>query len=135
MARSPTVVVVGSVNRDYVCRVPSVPFGGQTLLGGELTLGSGGKGGNQAAASALLGAPTSLVACIGDDPDGQALVRDLAAAGVDTSGVRHGCQCPNRHRFRDGGRRRRELHRGRSGCQREPRRRCSAQRPWRLVDS
>ncbi len=85
--RESRVVVVGSVNRDYVCRVARVPLAGQTLLGGELTLGSGGKGGNQAAAAALLNAPTSLVACVGDDPDGQSLVTDLVATGVDTSGV------------------------------------------------
>ena len=87
MSRSPSVVVVGSVNRDYLCRVATIPLAGQTLLGGELTVGSGGKGGNQAVASSLLGAPTSMVACIGDDPDGQALVADLRAAGVDVSGV------------------------------------------------
>jgi ribokinase len=87
MSAAATVVVVGSVNRDYVCRVTAVPRPGQTLLGGELALGSGGKGGNQAVAAALLGAPTAMVACVGDDPDGQALVADLTSAGVDISGV------------------------------------------------
>lgn len=81
------VVVVGSVNRDYVCRVPSVPGAGETVLGGELSLFSGGKGGNQAVASARMGAPTTLVACVGDDDDGQALLANLAAAGVDTTHV------------------------------------------------
>ena len=80
-------MVVGSVNRDYVCRVPAVPRPGETVLGGELRLGSGGKGGNQAVAAARLGAPTTLVACLGSDADGRALLHDLEAAGVDTAGV------------------------------------------------
>ncbi len=86
--RSPAVVVVGSANRDYVCRVASIPLAGETVLGAELSLGSGGKGGNQAVAASLMGAPTALVACVGADADGRALVADLVAAGVDVRGVR-----------------------------------------------
>ncbi|MGI8699663.1 MAG: ribokinase [Nocardioidaceae bacterium] len=85
--RPAAVVVVGSVNRDYVCRVATVPRPGETLLGADLSLGSGGKGGNQAVAAALLGAPTSIVARVGDDADGRALLADLETAGVDVSGV------------------------------------------------
>ena len=57
------------------------------MLGGEASVGSGGKGGNQAVAAALLGARTSLVARVGQDADGDALLEDLRAASVDTSGV------------------------------------------------
>jgi ribokinase len=81
------VVVVGSVNRDYVCRVEALPAPGETVLGGEASVGSGGKGGNQAVAASLLGARTALVARTGDDDDGRALLADLAAAGVDTGEV------------------------------------------------
>jgi ribokinase len=81
------VVVVGSVNRDYVCRVDRLPVPGETILGGEASVGSGGKGGNQAVAASRLNARTALVARIGRDGDGQALVEQLDAAGVDTSHV------------------------------------------------
>jgi ribokinase len=81
------VVVVGSVNRDYVCQVDPLPHPGQTVLGGEVSVGSGGKGGNQAAAAGLLGARTSLIARVGDDVDGRALTSDLDAVGVDTREV------------------------------------------------
>ncbi len=81
------VLVVGSVNRDYVCRVDELPAPGQTVLGAEASVGSGGKGGNQAVAASLLGARTALVARVGDDDDGRALVADLARAGVDTRHV------------------------------------------------
>ena len=79
------VLVVGSVNRDYVCRVEVLPAPGQTVLGGEASVGSGGKGGNQAVAASLLGARTALVARVGDDDDGRAVAADLAAAGGDTA--------------------------------------------------
>jgi ribokinase len=79
------VLVVGSVNRDHVCRVEALPSPGQTVLGGEASVGSGGKGGNQAVAASLLGARTALVARVGDDPDGHALTAALAEAGVDTT--------------------------------------------------
>lgn len=78
------VVVVGSANRDHVCRVEVLPRPGQTVLGGEATVGSGGKGGNQAVAASLLGARTALVARVGRDDDGRALAQDLADAWVDT---------------------------------------------------
>jgi ribokinase len=81
------VVVVGSVNRDYVCRVDVLPAPGETVLGGEAWVGSGGKGGNQAVAASLLGARTAVVARIGKDDDGRALLADLASAWVDTAEV------------------------------------------------
>jgi ribokinase len=84
----PDVVVVGSVNRDHVCRVDTLPALGQTVLGGPASVGSGGKGGNQAVAASLMGARTVLVARVGDDDDGRLLLADLHAAGVDTREVR-----------------------------------------------
>ena len=85
VTREVDVLVVGSVNRDYVCRVEVLPAPGQTVLGGEAWVGSGGKGGNQAVAASMLGARTALVARVGDDDDGRALAADLAAARVDTA--------------------------------------------------
>ena len=81
------VLVVGSVNRDHVCRVEALPAPGETVLGGEASVGSGGKGGNQAVAASLLGARTALVARVGHDSDGHALIAALAEAGVDTTEV------------------------------------------------
>jgi ribokinase len=83
----PGIVVVGSINRDYVCRVASLPRPGETVLGSELTLGSGGKGGNQAVAVARMGVRCAMVGCVGDDADGRTLLRSLQAQGVDVSRV------------------------------------------------
>lgn len=81
------VVVVGSVNQDYLCSTPRLPAPGETVLGGTVVVASGGKGGNQAVAAARVGVPTALVACVGDDPDGAAITAALARSGVDTRGV------------------------------------------------
>lgn len=81
------VVVVGSANADLVVEVPRRPAGGETLLGSDLVVHPGGKGANQAAASARAGAATRLVACFGDDGNGAFLRERLEAADVDLGGV------------------------------------------------
>ncbi|WP_329101761.1 ribokinase [Micromonospora sp. NBC_01699] len=77
-----TVIVVGSVNIDVVAVGDRMPLPGETVTMGQLTETHGGKGGNQAAAAATLGATVHLVAAVGDDPRGTAARRDLAARGV-----------------------------------------------------
>jgi ribokinase len=79
------VVVVGSVNVDMVFRVPRLPGPGETVTGGSFSRGPGGKGGNQAAAAARLGARTSFVGLVGDDQLGAEARQDLEAAGVNAS--------------------------------------------------
>lgn len=77
------VVVVGSANLDIVVPVDRHPTVGETVLGGDHQLISGGKGANQAVAAARLGRSTSLLARIGDDAAGVQLRRSIAEAGVD----------------------------------------------------
>jgi ribokinase len=85
------VLVVGSLNRDYVVPVDRLPRPGETRLGGELVQWCGGKGGNQAVAAALIGAgrgvPVAVVGAVGADDDGKALLKGLADAGVDVDDV------------------------------------------------
>jgi ribokinase len=76
------VVVVGSVNRDLVVRVDTLPRPGQTVTGATTSEGWGGKGANMACAAARLGAPVVLVAAVGDDAVGRAAAADLEASGV-----------------------------------------------------
>jgi len=81
----PEVVVVGSANVDLVLPVQRIPRPGETVLAGVMTCGPGGKGANQAVASARAGARTAMVASLGTD-DGGALMRDaLGGSGVDLS--------------------------------------------------
>jgi ribokinase len=88
MTHAPAVIVVGSVNVDLIVRVPRLPPPGVTVTGGSFLQAPGGKGGNQAAAAARLGARTTLVARVGDDPLGRYAIADLMSAGVDTAEVK-----------------------------------------------
>ncbi|GIJ68383.1 ribokinase [Virgisporangium ochraceum] len=84
------LVVLGSLNLDLVLPVGRLPTPGQTVLGGDLRRHGGGKGANQAVAAARLAGAAGfvrLVGRVGDDPDGAFLLADIAAAGVDVSGV------------------------------------------------
>lgn len=84
---APEVVVVGSMNRDYICRVTRLPRPGETVMGGDVVVSAGGKGGNQAVAAAQMGVRTVMVGAVGDDDDGSALLDGLHAAGADISRV------------------------------------------------
>ncbi|MFE5404481.1 ribokinase [Streptomyces sp. NPDC056580] len=81
------LLVVGSANADLVIGVERRPAAGETVLGGDLAVHPGGKGGNQAVAAARLGARTALLARVGDDAHGRLLLDAQRAAGVDTAGV------------------------------------------------
>jgi ribokinase len=81
------VVIVGSVTMDLVARTPQIPRVGQTLIGTGSHTTPGGKGANQAVAAARLGYPVAMVAKVGDDNYGPALLKNLASAGVRTDAM------------------------------------------------
>ncbi len=62
----PRLAVVGSLNADLVVRVDRLPQPGETVIGGDLARLAGGKGANQAAAAARLGARTAMVGAVGE---------------------------------------------------------------------
>ena len=79
------VLVIGSINQDFLLKVERRPQPGETVTGAELSLHNGGKGANQAAAAALLGASVVMLGRVGDDDLGGPLVDALEEKGVDTS--------------------------------------------------
>ncbi|BBL78374.1 ribokinase [Rubrobacter xylanophilus] len=79
------VFVMGSINQDFVLRVERRPGPGETVTDAELSLHPGGKGANQAAAAALLGAEVTFLGRVGDDGLGEPLVRNLEEKGADAS--------------------------------------------------
>jgi len=81
------IVVVGSSNMDVVIQVPHIPVPGETILAQEVSLFTGGKGANQAAAVAKLGGNISMIGCVGNDDHGRALLAQLKAYGVDTHAI------------------------------------------------
>lgn len=76
------IVVVGSVVADRIYRVASLPMPGESAIVEETLEASGGKGANQAAAAARLGAETHFLGCVGKDDAGQLAREALASAGV-----------------------------------------------------
>lgn len=81
------VIVVGSVNVDFVMRVPRLPSPGRTVTGGSLVRGPGGKGANQATVAARLGARVRIIGMVGDDPAGLEMRAELEQEGVDTANL------------------------------------------------
>ena len=79
-----TVIVFGSINMDLVVQAPRLPVPGETLLGQNFFTAPGGKGANQAAATARLGVPTQMVGRVGKDNFGGELVNSLKTFGVQT---------------------------------------------------
>lgn len=78
---------MGSINHDITVVTPRLPEPGETILGTSHYSGGGGKGANQAVASARLGSRVAMVGRVGDDEHGNALRDALIAEGIDVSGI------------------------------------------------
>lgn len=84
----PVITVVGSFAVGLTIRTPQIPVFGETLRGSDFDMGPGGKGSNQAVATARLGAESYLVGIIGDDKLGEIATDLYKAEGVDTTYLR-----------------------------------------------
>jgi ribokinase len=87
MARSGTVLVVGSINADLVVTLDRLPEPGETVTGGRFARHGGGKGANQAVAAARAGARVRFAGAVGDDDLGAAAIEELAGEGVDVGAI------------------------------------------------
>ena len=81
------IVVLGSLNADFVINVDRFPVAGETLLGRDFKIFPGGKGANQAYAAAKLGGQVSMIGQVGNDAHAEWLKQNLASAGVDVTHV------------------------------------------------
>ena len=91
----PRILVVGSANMDLVVRTPRMPIAGETMFGSDFSTVRGGKGANQAVACSRMGAETHMLACVGSDAFGDALVAGLESDGVDCALVRRHAEVPS----------------------------------------
>src|SRR3954452_21460076 len=85
-----SIVVIGSINMDLVCRMPRLPAPGETVLATDFSTIPGGKGANQAVAAAKLRGPGGgvyLVGRVGYDDFGRDSIDGLVAGGVRTDHV------------------------------------------------
>src|SRR5258706_987928 len=81
------VVVCGSINLDLVAHVDRMPAPGETLAGHAFSAVPGGKGANQALAASRAGAQVKMFGAVGRDAFATNALANLAASGVDLSGV------------------------------------------------
>jgi ribokinase len=82
-----SVVVIGAINVDLVVSGAVLPAPGETVTGGVFAQHQGGKGGNQAVASAraLGGQGVVMIGSVGNDALGHDALDALRAEGVATS--------------------------------------------------
>lgn len=87
MAKAPKITIVGSINMDLVTITDQLPQMGETILGQQFQMNPGGKGANQAVASARLGADVQMIGSVGRDTFGKELLEHLKSEGIDVSNV------------------------------------------------
>lgn len=87
MALKPVILVAGSLHLDVIVEASGLPRPDQTLTGRSVSYAFGGKGGNQAVASARAGAAAHMAGAVGSDDFAVTLRAALDADGVGQDGV------------------------------------------------
>src|SRR6516225_7695503 len=77
------VVVIGSYNTDLVIWCDAIPVKGQSILGGDFEMFSGGRGANCAVAAARSGCQVKFVGAHGPDAFGKMALERLIKEGID----------------------------------------------------
>lgn len=88
LSNKPRILVIGSSNTDMIIQVPHSVGPGETLLGSGFTMVPGGKGANQAIASARAGGEVIFVSCVGEDVFGRNTLNALHKESIDTTYVK-----------------------------------------------
>jgi ribokinase len=81
------VTVVGSFMMDVVVRTSTRPAVGETVIGESVNFFLGGKGFNQAVASARYGTPTAMIGRLGTDSFGDQFMAALQRENIDAKHV------------------------------------------------
>ena len=82
------IVVIGSINYDYMLKIKSMPKVGETIVAYDYAFTLGGKGANQAVQCAKLGIKTYMLGMVGDDYMGKFCIEELKQYGVDITNVK-----------------------------------------------
>lgn len=83
------VLVVGSINVDYVIYTDKDPIAGETVTGRDFSVNCGGKGANQAIAASKQGCDVKMLGAVGNDFGAKMSKDNLASYGVDISNLLH----------------------------------------------
>lgn len=87
--KKPEILVVGSFVMDQIACTSVFPNEGETVLGKTFSKAPGGKGANQAVQMSLLGANVTLIGKLGNDSNGEEMMRACQNAGVNMDYVLH----------------------------------------------
>lgn len=80
------ILEIGTINLDHIIDCPHLVVPKESILAKNVTLMLGGKGANQIAAAARLGAETMFISMVGaEDPNNKIIFQDLEWAGVNTT--------------------------------------------------
>lgn len=83
----PKIIVIGSSSIDLVLNTENLPQPNETVMAAKSESFFGGKGANQAVGTARLGASVYFMGCVGMDPFGQQILRNLIDEGVNVGFV------------------------------------------------
>lgn len=78
------IIVIGSINIDFVIDTIDMPANGETVFAKSYDLLPGGKGANQAVAAARLGGDVSFYGKIGSDRLSDVALLNFKSSGIDT---------------------------------------------------
>ena len=92
---SKNVLVVGSINVDYVINTDRLPKLGETITGRDFAMNFGGKGANQAAALAKAGCSVKMLGAVGTED-----LPCVILGGVNPRSSQYLCRSFQRHFLR-----------------------------------
>ncbi|MHA1309331.1 MAG: ribokinase [Candidatus Helarchaeota archaeon] len=87
MSKKPHILIIGSSNTDLTIKSEKLPSPGETVIGNEFFIASGGKGANQAVAARRAGANVTFIAKIGDDDFGRNNIQLYQNDGINTDHI------------------------------------------------
>lgn len=86
-SEQPRIIVVGSSSIDLILETEKLPTANETVLAFNSDSYFGGKGANQAVGTARLGASVYFIGCVGMDPLGQQIMRNLVNENINVGFV------------------------------------------------
>lgn len=95
MKKNKKILVVGSANTDLVISADHFPLPGETMFGHGFMTNHGGKGANQAVASARLGGDTVFIGKVGNDQFGTSTINMLQNEGIDVTALKISPDAPS----------------------------------------
>lgn len=87
MLNKPKICVAGSANYDLIAYTDRLPKMGETIHGSDFKMGFGGKGANQAAIAAKLGANVTMITKLGEDIFGKQTIENFRNLEINTDHV------------------------------------------------